>query len=69
MTFDFDLITVDELDKSLSAGRFSNEVRAILAKVTGQTVEEVNALPVGQYKKLVANFVKAAYSPVEADPN
>ena len=69
MIFDFDLVTVDELDKSLQAGRFSKEVRAVLAKVTGKAVEDIAALPVGQYKKMVANFVQAAYAPVEADPN
>jgi hypothetical protein len=67
--FNFDNITVSELDQALESGRFSAKVRAVLAKASGKTIEELAALNVPAYKKMVAAFVKEAYSPVEADPN
>lgn len=69
MKFDFDKVTVKELNQALEAGRFSPEVHAVLAKVTGKSVDEIGDLKVDEYKKLVANFVKAAYAPVDADPS
>ena len=67
--FDFDLITVGELDQAMSAGRYSDEAKAVIAKACGKTADDLTAMSVKAYKKLVANFVKAAYDPVDADPN
>ena len=69
LMFDFDLVEVGELDEAMNAGRYSQAVREIIAKATGQKVEELTKMSVNAYKKLVANFVKAAYDPVDADPN
>ncbi|MBU2038348.1 MAG: hypothetical protein KKH95_04330 [Gammaproteobacteria bacterium] len=67
--FDFDLITVGELDQAMRSGRYSKEVRGIIAKAAGKSDDELARMKVTEYKKLVANFVKAAYDPVDADPN
>ena len=67
--FNFDDVEVGELDEIMAKGRYSPEVRALVAKVTGQTVEEITKLKVPAYKKLVANFIRAAYDPVDADPS
>jgi hypothetical protein len=69
MEFDFSKITVGELDTALEEGRFRPKVRAVIAKVTGKTIEDVNAMNPIEYKKILANFLKAAYAPVDADPN
>jgi hypothetical protein len=69
MNFDFSKVTVKELDDALETGRFSKAVRAVIAKVSGTPLDEINAMTADKYKKVVANFVKAAYDPVAADPN
>ena len=53
----------------MSAGRYSDEAKAVIAKACGKTADELTEMSVKAYKKLVANFVKAAYDPVDADPN
>jgi hypothetical protein len=67
--FDFDTITVGELDKAMNGSRFAVGVRQAIASVTGMTLEEVTAMPASEYKRLVSKFVKAAYDPVAVDPN
>ena len=67
--FDFDLVTVGELDTAMNAGRYSPDVREIIAKTIGKKAEDLTKMKVSEYKKLVANFVRAAYDPVDADPN
>jgi hypothetical protein len=67
--FNFDEISVAELDKAMEAGRYSPEVRKVIAKSTGQPLADLDKMGVTTYKKLLANFIKAAYAPVDADPS
>ena len=41
---------------------------ALLAKVTGMTADMIDALPLDEYKRLLAAFFKKAREPL-ADPN
>ena len=64
--FDFDKITIGEYRSLFDKEQSADEGDEILAKAAGLTLEGIHALTFKQYKRLTAEFFKAA---AKVDPN
>ena len=68
IVFDLFAITKREYDSLFNRGQSDEDEAWILSKVSGLTPDEVDNLPLGDWKKFARAFFKKAADPVEADP-
>lgn len=66
--FDLEQITITEYRKFAKGQMLNAEDDIILAKVSGQTVEYIQALSHSSYRRMLSAFFKKAREPL-ADPN
>ena len=65
---DLEQLTISEYRKFAQGSMLDSEDDALLAKVTGKTVEWVQGLSQPAYRRLLAAFFRKAREPL-ADPN
>lgn len=66
--FDFSRVTIKEYRSLFDKSQPQDEEDEIVARVAGITVDELQALPVPEYRRLMREFIKAATTPVEENP-
>ena len=65
--FDFTKITIREYRSLFETSQKPEDGDAIVAKVTGMSVDEIQSLSYDEYKRLTKEFFDAARKPI--DPN
>ena len=68
MDIDLNRITIKEFRSLLDEKQTAEEGDVILAKACGVTVDEIQAMPYTEYRRLVKSFYEKAREPL-ADPN
>jgi hypothetical protein len=64
ITFDLYQMSVREWDRLIDPAQSKQEERAILAKVSSLTVDEIESLPYPDYHKITAAFVERCRNPL-----
>lgn len=68
ITFDLMALSLAEFRALFDAKQPQAEADAILARVVGMTLEEYNALPYLEWRRMTVEFFKKSRNPL-ADPN
>ena len=68
ITFDLEKMTIKEFRELFDNNQPDSKGDEVMARVSGMTVEEIEALSFNEYKKFSKAFFKKAKEPL-ADPN
>ena len=68
MYFDLDAITKAQYDSLFDSTQSDEDEAAIMAAVTGGTVEDINGLSLNDWKRLFAAFLERVAKPIDIDP-
>lgn len=68
ITFDLYQITHREYINFVRGKMSEDEDSAFLSRVTGMTLDEINSMSLGEWKRVIAGLHAAVSAPIEDDP-
>lgn len=66
--FDFSLITIKEYRQLFGGSLSQDKEDELVAKVAGMTADELQNMPVPEYRRFLKAFATAAAAPVDENP-